>query len=112
VSRPERVAQRIKFDLSEILRKEVIDPRIGFLTITSVNIASDLKIAKIYVSILGDDKQKKESMQGLASAKNFIKIKLAEKLKMKSMPEITFIFDESIEKAGRIWSLMDKLKKE
>lgn len=110
MSRPERVAQRIKFEVSEILRKEIDDPRVGFVTITNVSISKDLKDAKVYVSVLGPDNSKQDSMKGLQSARKFIKGRLGEKIKMRYVPEISFVYDDSIEKANRVWNMMKNLK--
>ena len=109
MSRPERVAERIKMELAEIFIRELNDPRIGFITITKVDVSPDLEDAKIYVSVFGSDEEKLETMKGLESAKKFIRGKLGGKLELRGVPEIQFILDESIEKASKVWSLMNKI---
>ena len=109
MSRPERVAQRIKMELAEIFIRELNDPRIGFITITTVDVSPDLEDAKIYVSVFGSDEEKAKTMKGLESAKGFIKGMLGDKLELRGVPEIQFILDESIEKASKVWSLMNKI---
>ena len=110
MSRSDRVAERIKVEVSEIIRREVDDPRIGFVTITSVKVTPDIKFAKIYISVLGTEEEKKEALEGISSAKNFIKVKLCSKLMLQSMPDIAFEFDASLEKANKLWALMQKNK--
>jgi ribosome-binding factor A len=110
MSRSDRVAERIKVEVSDIIRRDVDDPRIGFVTITSVKVTPDIKFAKIYLSILGNEEEKKEALDGIQSAKNFIKIKLCSKLMLRSMPDISFEFDSSLEKATKLWGLMQKIK--
>ena len=104
------MAERIKVEVSDIIRREVDDPRIGFVTITSVKMTPDLKYAKIYLSVLGTEEEKKEALEGILSAKNFIKVKLCSKLMLRSMPDISFEFDASLEKATKLWALMQKIK--
>ena len=112
MSRPERVAEVIKREISQILRERVSDPRIGFVSITDVELSPDLKNAKIFVSILGDEKQKKGSLAGLKSANRFIKGELGERLKLRYVPDLRFVYDESLERGSRIISMMNKLNEE
>lgn len=111
MSRPDRVAQRIKVLVSEILLRDINDPRMGFMTVTDVTVSPDLKNAKIFVSILGEKEKKDEAMKGLESAKSFIRGLLGDKLDLRAVPQIDFHLDESIEKASRIWKLMGEIKK-
>ncbi len=110
MSRSDRVAERIKIEVSDILRREVDDPRIGFITITSVKVSDDLKTARVYFSVLGSEEEKKGAIEGIMSARNFIKIKLCSRLKLRLMPEVYFEFDTVLEKANRLWSLMNNAK--
>ncbi|MFA5097921.1 MAG: 30S ribosome-binding factor RbfA [Candidatus Margulisiibacteriota bacterium] len=110
MSRSDRVAERIKIEVSDILRREVDDPRIGFITITSVKVSNDLKTARVYFSVLGSEEEKKGAIEGVMSARNFIKIKLCSRLKLRLMPEVYFEFDTVLEKANRLWSLMNSAK--
>jgi len=109
MSRPERVAQQIKLFVSEIFTRELDDPRLGFVTITKVSVSPDLENAIIYVSILGDDQKKEDSMSALRSATRFIKGILGDKLKLRTVPNIEFVYDDSLEKASRLWGLMSKI---
>ena len=112
MTRVERVAELIKEEISQILREEVSDPRIGFLSITRVDLSPDLENAKVFVSILGSEDKKKECMRGLASATKFIRGKLSHMLEIRLVPEIKFVRDDSLEKGGRVLGIISKLEKE
>jgi len=112
MSRPERVGELIRDEVSLILRKKINDPRIGFASITHVDVTDDIKNAKIFVSIYGNDEEKNEAMRGLESAKAFIKSLLAQNLQFRSVPDISFKLDSSIEKASRVFEIMHSLEKE
>ena len=112
MSRAERVATLIKEEVSDILRTEVSDPRIGFTSVTDVEISPDLKFVKIFVSVYGDEEKKKETMQGLKSATKFIRGELAERINLRLVPEIIFKRDDSIERGSRVLALMARLKQE
>jgi len=111
-TRTERLGELVKEIVSKILREDVNDPRIGFVSITDVEFTEDLKFAKIYVSIYGDEEARKVAMAGLKSATRFIRANLAEKLELRTMPDITFIRDDSIERGSRVLALMETLNKE
>ena len=111
-NRIERFEQLIKEVVSEIIREDVSDPRIGFVSLTAVDISPDLKNAKIFVSILGDDKQKNDSMSGLTSATSFVRGRLGEMVKSRNVPEISFIEDDSLEKGSKVLDIISKLDNE
>ncbi len=111
-NRIERFEQLIKEVVSEIIREDVSDPRIGFVSLTAVDISPDLKNAKIFVSILGDDKQKNDSMSGLTSATSFVRGRLGEMVKSRNVPEISFIQDDSLEKGSKVLDIISKLDNE
>lgn len=112
MGRAERVAEIIKKEISEILRKDISDPRIGFISITHVDIADDLKNAIIHVSVFESEEKKQNTMDGLNSAKRYIRSLLAPRLDIKTMPDISFKLDNSIERAGRVFEIMQKLEQE
>ncbi len=111
-TRTERFEQVIKEVVSKIIREDVSDPRIGFVSLTSVDISPDLKNAKIFISILGNDKQKSDSMLGLTSATSFIRGRLGEMVKSRNVPEIQFIQDDSLEKGSNVLKIISKLSNE
>jgi ribosome-binding factor A len=112
MTRPERFAHLLKEEISDIIRTEVSDPRIGFISVTDVSVSPDLKNAKIYVSIMGTEKQKKDAMQGLNSASGFIRRQLAGMLEVRSIPEISFVRDDSLERGSRVLGLLTRLENE
>lgn len=112
-SRLQRVAETIKEEISLMLEsKEIKDPRIGFVTITACDVSADLSQAKVYFSMIGGAKKREQTLAGLNSAKGFIRTKLGKRLHIKKVPEITFVFDESVQATARIARILKKLKEE
>ncbi len=112
MTRQERVEELILRETSEILREKVNDPRIGFVSLTGVEISPDLENADIYVSILGDEKQKVEALKGLYSATHFIRGELGHRLELRLVPKIKFVRDDSLERGSRVLGLINKLEHE
>ena len=110
--RPERVQEALRQELSRIVQNDIKDPRLGFLTITKVELTKDLRYAKVYFSVLGESKDKYLALKGLNSAKGYIKGLLSDRIKLRFMPEIAFKIDESLEHTKAIYDILDKLKKE
>ena len=107
-----RVQEAIRQEISVIVQNHIKDPRIGFLTITKVELSKDLRHARVFFSVLGEAKDKHLALKGLNSAKGYIKGLLADKIKMRFMPEIVFKIDESVQYANQIFDILDKIKKE
>lgn len=95
--RPERVQAAIKKEISKIIHSELKDPRIGFITITRVDVTPDLRYARIYFSILGEEETKQQSLEGLKSATGFIRRLIGQRLNLRFVPEIVFKRDDSLE---------------
>jgi ribosome-binding factor A len=106
------VAELLKKDISDILRKKIADPRIGFTSITQVEVTDDLRVAKVYVSIYETEEKKRATMKGLNSAAGYIRSLIAPNLDLKFIPEIIFKLDNSIEKASRVFEIMHKIDDE
>jgi ribosome-binding factor A len=102
--RAERVADQMKEEIADILMRKIKDPRIGFVTVTDVEVADDLRNAKIYVSIYGGDRGK--TFQGLESASAFIRSELGKRMRMKFTPELLFRFDNTVEQGAHIMELL------
>lgn len=93
-----RINGEVQKELSSIIRGEIKDPRIHpFTSVASVIVAPDLKTCKVYISVLGDEKDQKDTMEGLKSAEGYIRMKLARSVNLRNTPEIRFILDQSIE---------------
>jgi ribosome-binding factor A len=107
--RAERIGDLIKKEISRIIQHELKDPGIGFVTITGVELSDDLKHAKIFYSVLGDEEAKKESSSALRRACGFVQHEIGRKLRLKYTPEICFLFDSSVEYGARIEMLIEKI---
>jgi ribosome-binding factor A len=94
--------------LSEAL-PELKDPRIGFVTVTGVETSPDLRHARVYVSVLGSDKKRKQSLEGLAAAHGLLQSRLARELRMKRTPTLAFEYDPTVEEGVRMSKLIDGL---
>ncbi len=107
--RANRVAEEIKKEVSDILNQKIKDPRIGFVTVTDVEVTADLQHAKIYISVLGDDEQKEDTLVGLAKANGFIRSEIGKRIRLRKTPEISFHFDEAHEYGSRIEAILRDL---
>lgn len=103
----EKMNNIIQRELSDILQTEVRDPKIGFCTITAVDVTNDLSIAKIYVSFL--NKNTKESMEALNRSKGFIRSILAKRLTIRKCPELHFVLDTSLEYGNKIETIINEI---
>ncbi len=108
--RPERLAEQIRMDAALILQSQLKDPRLPLVTCTRVSVTNDLKSAKLYVSVLGDEAQKARTMKVLEGATGYVRRLLAERLGLRSAPEIRFVFDPSIEYGIRLEELLQSEK--
>jgi ribosome-binding factor A len=109
-SRAERVSGLIQETLSDLLNKRIHDPRLHMATITSVKMSADLKIARVYFAIYGDDKKSEDAVKGFESARGFIKRNLASKLGLRYMPDLKFFYDDSLDYGSHIDQLLEKIK--
>jgi ribosome-binding factor A len=109
--RSQRVRHLLRAEVSEIIMKRIKDPRLGFLTVTDVDVTKDLKLARIYISILKDE-EKDMTMQILNSARNFVRGELAGRLKTKVIPLIEFRLDDTPRYGEKIEKLLKELKEE
>lgn len=109
--RANRVSEQMKKELGEILTRKIKDPRVGFVTVTDVEVTGDLQQAKVYISVLGDEKQKKDTLLGLAKAKGFIRSEIGQRIRLRKTPELTFEYDEAYEYGNRIETILRDLKK-
>ncbi len=107
--RSQRVGDLLRQEIAEIIMNKVKDPRIGFVTVTGVDITEDLKIAKVFISILKEE-ERETTLQILNSAKSFIRSEVSKRVRMKFIPTIEFRLDESIEYGDRIERLLRELR--
>lgn len=110
--RANRVGEQMKKELTEIIGRKIKDPRIGFVTVTDVAVTGDLQQATVYISVLGDEEQKENTLKGLAKAKGFIRSEIGQRIRLRKTPEIVFEFDESIAYGNRIDTLIHQIHSE
>ncbi|NGQ94054.1 30S ribosome-binding factor RbfA [Brevibacillus sp. SYP-B805] len=111
-TRLSRVGEEIKKELSVLLQREMKDPRIGFVTVTGVEVTSDLQLAKVYVSIFGSAEQREASLAGLQKAKGFLRSEIGKRVKVRHVPDLVFKLDESIDYGNRIDSILREISAE
>ncbi len=110
--RSERVGDLISREVSLILDRELKDPRLGFVTITGTDVTDDLRFARVYVTILGDESQVQESLKGLKSAEGFVQHLIGERIRLKYVPKISFHIDDSDLRGARIDQLLKEVMEE
>lgn len=108
--RQEKLGEQIAAEVSDLLRTRVKDPRVGFASITHVEVSGDLRHAKIFVSVMGEPDEKKNTIEALHHATGFLRHELAERLTVRFMPEIVFKLDNSIEQGAHILGLIRQLE--
>ena len=107
-----RINGEVRRELSNIIRGEIKDPRIGPMTsVVEVEVAPDLKSAKAYISVLGDEKARQDTLEGLRSAEGYIRRALAKSINLRNTPEIRFVLDQSIEYGVNMSKLIDDVNK-
>jgi ribosome-binding factor A len=111
-TRQERVKELLKAEVSDIIRREIKDPRLGFVTITDAEVSKDFRHAKVYISVMGDEQAKKESLAVLQSAAGYIRGEFGRRAFMRIIPEMTFKLDTAVDQGARIFELLQQVKKE
>ena len=111
-TRPSRVGDQLRAEISTLLAREVHDPGIGFLTITHVNVSPDLQVARVYYTTLGDEKARRDTARALGRATPFLRRQIGSRLRLKRVPTLEFFFDESIERGDRIERLLNDISTE
>jgi len=109
-TRQDRIKGFLKEEISEIIRREIKDPRLGFVTITDAEVTKDLRHAIIYISVMGDEKQKNDSLSVLQHASGFIRKEFGQRAAMKVIPDIHFKFDTAVAHGSRIFELLQQVK--
>lgn len=109
--RAERVGEQMKKEIMDIVNNKVKDPRVGFITITDVDLTNDLSQAKVYLTVLGSEKVN-DTFKALDKAKGFIKSELGSRMRLRIVPELFFEYDESIEYGNKIEKMIQDLHKQ
>jgi ribosome-binding factor A len=110
--RLDRLNQLVREEVSHLLQRELKDPRLGFVTVTEVAVSKDLRSARVYVSVLGSEEQWKASLAALHSARGFMRNWLAPRLRLRSVPDLTFLPDRSMAHAAHIQTVLERLREE
>ena len=110
--RQEKLGELITAELSDLMRTRLKDPRVGFASITRVEVSGDLRHAKVFVSVMGTPEEQSDTMKGLKNASGFLRHELAGRLTLRYMPELAFKLDKSIAEGARILDLINKVEQE
>ena len=111
--RTDRINEQLREEISRVLARQIKDPRLNsVISITRVESSSDLRSAKVYISVLGNDKQRKEALDGLQSAASFLRREIRDRINMKHTPFMTYILDDSIQEADHLLRLLNDVKSE
>lgn len=108
--RRERVAEELREQIAQLVARELKDPRIGFVTITRVEVTADLAHAKAYVSVLGDEQQKRDSLVGLKTAAGFVRREVGRRMRLRVLPEVHFVYDKGVDATDRVARLLDEVR--
>ena len=111
-TRPSRVGDQRRAEISDLLAREVHDPGIGFVTITQVTVSPDLQVARAYYTTLGDERARRETARALGRATPFLRRQIGRRLRLKRVPLLEFFFDESIERGDRIERILNEISAE
>jgi len=110
--RQERLADQIRHEVAVMIAEELKDPRIGFTTVTAVELSPDLHHARVMVSVLGDARGQEETLRGLSSAAGYIRQGIGRRLRIRRAPELTFVLDHGVRDSLRVEELLEKIKSE
>jgi len=102
-----RVDEAVRAVLSDAITQEIKDPRVGFVTVTAVKTSPDLRHARVYVSVLGDEAARADTLAGLTSAHGFLQRRIAGELRLKHTPELAFEYDDTVDRGMRLSALLD-----
>ncbi|HKE04119.1 MAG TPA: 30S ribosome-binding factor RbfA [Blastocatellia bacterium] len=110
--RSHRLAEELKNEISAIIAQEVKDPRVGFATVTEVEVSPDLRHARVLVSVLGSPEEKRETFEALAHATGYIRHLVGARVRLRHTPELSFVYDDSIERGDQMMRLFDEINRE
>jgi ribosome-binding factor A len=109
-SRPERVGEEIREELTDILAREVKDPGVGFCTLTHVRMSPDLQLARVFYTVMGDERSRRETAKALERAAPFLRRHIAARVRLRRVPELRFTYDESVARGQRIEQLLEEIR--
>ena len=106
-----RLREEYRREVSDILRR-MKDPRLGFVTVTDVEVSEDLRHVKVFVSVLGSEEDRRRTLEVLDQAKGYVRTEAGQRIRLRHTPEITFHFDPSVERGARVMSILQQLRRE
>jgi ribosome-binding factor A len=106
--RSTRVADQIRMEIADILMRKTKDPRVGSVTVTDVDVTSDLRLARVFIAVRGDENEEKQALLGLEKAAGFIRGELGRRLQLRYTPELVYQLDRTVDRGNRILSLIDE----
>jgi len=109
-SRPERLGDQVRAELCTLLQRSIRDPAVRFVTVTHVRMSRDLQHARVHYTTLGDTTTRRETARGLRRAASFLRSQLGRRIRVRRVPELTFVYDESIERESRIAQVLEELR--
>lgn len=110
--RAKRVGELMKQEISDLIQRGIKDPHLGFVTVIEVELTNDLRYARVFVSVYGEDKDDSPTLKSLRKASGFIRSQLARRIRLRHFPEIEFLWDSSIEQGARISKLLEEITDE
>jgi ribosome-binding factor A len=108
--RSQKLAEELKNEISAIIAQEIKDPRVGFATVTEVKVSPDLRYARVSVSVLGSAQEKQETLEALVRATGYIRRLIGARIRLRHTPELSFAYDDSIERGERMMRLFDEIE--
>src|SRR5258708_36021251 len=111
-NRPDKVAEQIRIELTQLLARDVHDPGIGFITLTKVTVTPDLQLARVYYTLLGDEAAQRETAKALKRALPFLRRQIAQRVRLRRVPELELFYDKSVAQHDRIEQILQELKAE
>lgn len=111
-SRPDRVGEQLRQELSQILSQQIHDPGVGFVTLTRVKVTPDLQLARVLYTVIGDEKQRAQTKKALDRALPYLRRQIASRVRLRRVPELQFFYDQSVEHQDRIEQILIELKHE
>ena len=111
-TRPERVGEAIRDELSQLIARDVRDPGVGFITLTIVKVAPDLQLARVYYTTMGDEKSRRETAKALGRATPFLRRQIAQRIRLRRAPELEFKYDDTIADLDNVEKLLEQVREE
>ncbi len=110
MARTDKIDSMLQREISSIIQFDLNDPKIGFATVSEVDVAPDLSIAKVYVSFMGKNYKKRDGLEALRRSKGYIKTELSKRLKLRKIPDLTFVVDDSLDRVQHIEDIINRNK--